>query len=97
MTLDPMRSTSHFIGSPEDWLIWKENLLKSLDGQSISTGPLRYTFTERLLTGDTKATFNQTDLDIGIHMADSFNKVLAEIVLKCKFLFSLLFFLIEFL
>ena len=45
-------------GSPEEWLVWKDKLLKALDGQSISTGPQRYTFTERLLTGDAKATFN---------------------------------------
>ena len=35
-------------------------------------------FTERLLTGDAKATFNQAALDIGIHTVDNFNKVLAE-------------------
>ena len=54
-------------GSPEEWLVWKDKLLKALDGQSISSEPLRYTFTERLLTGDAKATFNQAALDIGIH------------------------------
>ena len=46
--------------------------------QCISTGPLSYTVTERLLTGDAKATFNQTLLDIGIHTVDKFNKVLLE-------------------
>ena len=35
-------------GSPEEWLVWKDKLLQALDGQSISTEPLRYTFTERL-------------------------------------------------
>ena len=35
-------------GSPEGWLVWKDKLLKALDGQSINMGPLRYTFTERL-------------------------------------------------
>ena len=35
-------------------------------------------FTERLLTGDTKASFNQAALDIGIGTIDNFNKVLAE-------------------
>ena len=57
-----------------------EKILKKrvLDGQSISMGPLRYTFTERLLTGDAKATFNQAVQDIGIRTVDKFNKVLAE-------------------
>ena len=65
-------------GSPEERFVWKDKLLKALDGQSISTGPLRYTFTERLLTGDAKATFNQAALDIGVHTFDNFNKVPAE-------------------
>ena len=38
----------------------------------------RYTFTERLLRSDVKATFDQAALDIGIHMVDNFYKVLAE-------------------
>ena len=28
-------------GSPDEWLVWKDKLLKALDGQSISKGPLR--------------------------------------------------------
>ena len=60
-------------GTPEEWLVWKDKLLKALDGQSISTGPLRYTFTERLLAGDAKATFTQAALGIGIRIIDNFN------------------------
>ena len=45
----------------------------------MSTGPLRYTFTECLLTSDAKTTFNPPALDIGIPNADNCNKVLAEI------------------
>ena len=67
MAQDPMRSTSPTMGgSPEEWLVWKDKLLKALDGQSISAGPQQYMFTEHLLTGDAKATFNQTTLDIGV-------------------------------
>ena len=44
-------------GSPEEWLVWKDKLLKTFDGQSISTGPLRYKFTERILTGYAKASY----------------------------------------
>ena len=64
--------------TPEEWLVWKDKLLKALDGQSISTGPLPYKFTEHLLTGDAKATFNQAALGIGICTIDNFNKVLAK-------------------
>ena len=35
-------------------------------------------FTERLLTGDAKATYNQAALDIGIRTVNDFNIVLAE-------------------
>ena len=59
--------------TPEEWLVWKDKLLKAVDGQSISLGPLRYMFTERLLTDDAKSTFNQAALDIGIHTVDNFN------------------------
>ena len=46
-------------GAPEEWLVWKDKLFKVLDGQSISTRPLRYTFTETLLTGDVKVPFTR--------------------------------------
>ena len=39
-------------------------------------GPLRYTFTEKLLTDNAKATFKQAALDIGTRTVDKFNKVL---------------------
>ena len=65
-------------GSPEECFVWKDKLLKALDGQSISTEPFWYTFTERLLTGDAKAVLNQSALDIGICTVDNFNKVLLD-------------------
>ena len=37
-------------GSPEEWLVEKDTLLKALDGQGIGMGPLRYSFTGCLLT-----------------------------------------------
>ena len=49
--------------------------MKALDGQGISTGPNRYSFTKRLLTGDTKAIFNLAALDIGIHTVNNSNKI----------------------
>ena len=66
MTVDPMRSTSPFM--EEDW--GKEKLLKALDGQVISEGSQRYMLTERILTGDAKATINHAALDIGIRTVD---------------------------
>ena len=65
-------------GSLKEWLVWKDKLLKALDGQSISTIPKMYTFTERLFIGDAKATFYQAVLDIAICTVDNFNRDLAE-------------------
>ena len=44
-------------------------------------GPLQCMFTERLLTGDTKATLNKAALVTGIRTIDNFNEVAAEIEL----------------
>ena len=41
-------------------------------------GPLQYTFTECLLIGDSKATFNQAALAYVICTIDNFIKVLME-------------------
>ena len=65
-------------GSPEEWLVWIDKLLKASGDQSINRGPLWYTFTERLLTGDAKAIYNQAALDISIHTVDNFNNVFLE-------------------
>ena len=56
------------------WRDLKDKLLKALDDQGISTGPLWYKFTERL--GDTKATFNQAALDIGIRTVSANKRVM---------------------
>ena len=67
-------------GLPEEWFVWKDKILKALDDQSISTGPLRYIFTERLLTGDAKATLSHAALDIGIRTVDNLNKAHMEMI-----------------
>ena len=67
-------------GTPDKWFVWKDKLLKTLDGHVICTGPQRYIITEHLLRGDAKATFKQTDLDIGIYTCDSINKILADVI-----------------
>ena len=38
-------------GSPEEWLDWKDKLLKALDGQSVSMGPLWYMFSKLIDDG----------------------------------------------
>ena len=53
-------------------------LERQTNDQSIGTGPKRFTFIERLLTGDSKATINQGILDIGICTVENTNKELME-------------------
>ena len=60
-------------GTPEEQLAWKDKLLKALVSQRINTGPQRYICTERLLTGNTKATLNQAAHDIGVLTFQIFN------------------------
>ena len=45
MTVDQMRPTSP--GTPEEWLVWKDKLLKALQGQGISMEPQWYKLPER--------------------------------------------------
>ena len=54
-------------GIPEQWLVWREKLLKFLVGQGLSTGPQRYIFT-----------YYQAALDIGIYTVENINKLLAK-------------------
>ena len=65
-------------GTSEEGLVWKDKLLKALEGQCINTGPQRHMFTECLLTGEAKATFTQAALDNVVHSIENFNNVLAE-------------------
>ena len=67
-------------GSSEEKLVWKDRLLKVLDGQSISTAAQRYMFIKRiyLVIGDIKETVKHADLNISIDVVEIFNKVLNE-------------------
>ena len=45
-------------GTPEEWLRWKRDLGRVLQGQNVTTGPGKYSMTRRLLEGDALAAFN---------------------------------------
>ena len=66
-------------GTPEEWLMFLDNLDKALVGQHITDGPGRYTFTERLLKGDALATFRLKTLEVGTRTVDHFNEVMAQL------------------
>ena len=51
-------------GTPEEWMIFVDLILKSFIGQNVTTGPPFYKQVERMMTGDAKAEFlQQTNLD----------------------------------
>ena len=66
-------------GTPEEWLMFLDNLDKALVGQHITDGPGRYEFTERLLQEDTLATFRLKTLEVGTRTVDHFNEVMARL------------------
>ena len=39
-------------GTPEEWIIFVDLVLKALVGQKATTGPLMYKYVERVLKGD---------------------------------------------
>ena len=45
-------------GPPEEWLHWKRDLTRVLQGQNVTTGPGKYSMTRCLLKGDALADFN---------------------------------------
>ena len=66
-------------GTPEEWLMFLDNLDKALVGQHITDGPRRYEFTERLLKGDALATFRLKTLEVGTRTVDHFDEVMARL------------------
>ena len=63
-------------GTPEDWLVFRDLLIKVLTGQNITDGPGRYEFTERTLIGDALAAFRLKSLETGPRTVANFNIVL---------------------
>ena len=47
-------------GSPEEWLVWKNRLMRCLEGQGATAGPSSFLLTRRLLMGRALAEFNST-------------------------------------
>ena len=45
-------------GLSEEWLRWKRDLGRVLQGQNVTTNPGKYNMTRRLLEGDALAAFN---------------------------------------
>ena len=58
---------------PKEWLVWKDKITEDLRGP-------RYQYKTSKLIISSKATFNQTVLDIGKYTVDNFNKVLTDMI-----------------
>ena len=59
-------------GTPEEWLRWKRDLGRVLQGQNVTTGPGKYSMTRRLLEGDALAAFNAAAAVHGNENNDNF-------------------------
>ena len=66
-------------GTPEEWLQFLDNLEKAINGQHITSDPVRYELTERLLMGDALAMFKLKTLEQGNHTVEHFNMVTAQL------------------
>jgi hypothetical protein len=60
------------MGTPEEWLRWKRDLGRVLQGQNVTTGPGKYNMTRRLLEGDALAAFNAAAAMHGNETNDNF-------------------------
>ena len=66
-------------GTPEEWLRWKRDLGRVLQGQNVTTGPGRYSMTRRLLEGDALAAFNVAAGNHGNETNDNFMRCIADV------------------
>ncbi len=66
-------------GTPEEWLRFKRNLYKVIVGQNLTTGPLKYTVTRRVLEGDALAAFDASAEILGNETNDNFVLALAAL------------------
>ena len=66
-------------GSPEEWLLFMDNLNKAIIGQNITTGPSRYEFAERVLKGDALATFRHKTVETGNRTVENFDAVMTKL------------------
>ena len=50
-------------GTPEEWLMFQDNLLKGITGQNITEAEGKYKLTESLLTGDALTVFGTKSVE----------------------------------
>ena len=67
------------VGTPEEWLRWKRDLGRVLQGQNVTTGPGRYNMTRRLLEGDALAAFNVAAATHGNETNDNFMRCIRDV------------------
>jgi hypothetical protein len=68
-------------GTPEEFLLFLQNLRKVFVGQNVTTGPNRYAIVRRLLQGDALAAFNRAALAHGTETMEHFKSSIED--LKC--------------
>ena len=66
-------------GTPEEWLLFQQDLNWVLTGQNITTGPQKFTMIRRLITGDTLAVFNNAAQEHGNETNQTFLRCLQDV------------------
>ena len=66
-------------GTPEELLLFLQNLRKIFTGQNVTTGPNRYAIARRLLQGDALAAFNRAAAAAGTETVENFRTCVEEL------------------
>ena len=66
-------------GMPDEWLLFKQALMKVIIGQNITTGPNKYAMVQHLLEGDALTKFNAKVAQHGNEMNQNFKLVIQDI------------------
>jgi hypothetical protein len=66
-------------GTPEELLLFLQNLCKIFVGQNVTTGPNRYAITRRLLQGDALAAFDRAAVRHGTETLEHFQESLKDL------------------
>ena len=66
-------------GTPEEWLMFQDNLLKGIAGQNITEAEGKYKLIESLLIGDALTVFNTKSVERGRRTDNNFSKVLMDL------------------
>ena len=66
-------------GTAEQWIMFLKNLNQAITGQGLTTGPMKYALTKRLLKGDALACFNASAIKHDTETNEHFKLVIEDL------------------